>query len=155
MTDGRRPLPRTNAFIAQKLLRGGGRAGRIAASVSNPFRLDGDFHRAGGGRYDRGLLRGLRVNHRSLARRLGLALALCAGAATAAAGPDVAAVCDGNSTACLEQMSAMLSARDALAEPAPKARRPARAPPRPLASKPRLNLDQKLSAPDDSEDQGG
>ena len=129
---------------------------RRGGIVSNPFRFNGDFHRAERDNTAWGTARGFRVNHHSFARRTGLvlALALCAGTAAA----DADALCGGSSTACLEQMSAVLNTRGTATErTAPKARRaapPQR--PRPPAAMPHLNLDQRLSsAPDDSEDQGG
>jgi hypothetical protein len=95
------------------------------------------------------------LNQYSSVRRACLALAFAVLPATAMAGPEV---CGGSSTACLEQMSAMLSARDGAVEPAPRARRvvrrePAAAPAH--AAMPHLNLEQKLNAHPDSEEPEG
>jgi hypothetical protein len=98
------------------------------------------------------------VNQNVFARRACLALALAVFAGTAAAGADREELCSGSSTACLEQISAALSARDSGggAAGAPKARRAGRAePPRPQGASPRLNLDQTLSAPIANDNPGG
>jgi hypothetical protein len=101
--------------------------------------------------------RGNQMKQYSLAQKVRLALALAAFAGAAAAGPDSGAVCSGSSSACLEQMSAVLSARDAGsdAKPAPRPRRAA-APERTPAPRqpPRLNLDRTLTPHPDSEGAG-